>query len=460
MSKPPIILAIIAGLFFGFHVQAVNFTDGTLVKGSGPEVYVLEHGLKRWIANPNVFSQLYYRWNRIIRVSDDALAGFPPGNKLDNAGSFPDGALLKSNKNPKVYVSDQGKLRWVPDPDIFISNNFFWENILIVNDAAINNRGKGTDVKYEEFIILPVTIITEKPPAEINFTRITFRYSGANPSGPVSDLSWETYLDGYDTRWQGTSQYTRTIDLPTVNRSYKFYVRSKNKQGKIDSHPPSYSFKTAGFSPLTGKLKITGLKNKGTAKLDEYIKISNNSNDNIAITGLFIENKAGVRLKIPTGSEVYHPADGYAGNIILGKGKSATIFTGPSPVVRSFRLNKCTGYLNSYNFFQKVPEECPRSLDQSIAGFSKDCRDYITSLKTCGAPDINAFKIKYDNSCRAYLSENLNYTGCFNNYRYDPDFLKNDWYVFFERTTELWDDQHDEAKLSDQSGNKIDTHTY
>jgi hypothetical protein len=468
MPKYLIVLIITLGLFFGFQSHAMTFSDGMLIKGSGPEVYVLEHGLKRWITTPKVFSGLFYSWDKIIRLSDSDLANFPPGNKLDSSGSFPDGALLKSAKNPKVYISDQGKLRWIPNPDIFNSNNFSWENIIIAPDNTIKNKGKGADAQNGEFLLLPTVFITEKPPVEIdaansivnNTVKVTFRYSGANPTGPISELSWETFLEGYDTRWQQTSQYTRAINLPGNSKAYKFYARSRNKSGKFSAHPASYSFKLVNFSLFYKKIKINSIKKSGTAELDEYIKISNSSQDSINITGFIIENKAGEIKRIPKGSEIFNPTQDYAGDIILGKGNSAIIFTGSSPIAKNFRLNKCAGYLNYYNFFLKIPEECPKPLDQDITGFSQDCRNYIKNVKTCGAADIDYSKIRYDNNCRSYITANLNYSGCLSNYRHYPDFLKNDWYVFLDWSRDFWDNQHDEAKLFDKDGNSVDTYSY
>ncbi len=36
-----------------------------LIKGSGPEVYVLENNIKHWIPSPEVFESFRYKWSNI-----------------------------------------------------------------------------------------------------------------------------------------------------------------------------------------------------------------------------------------------------------------------------------------------------------------------------------------------------------------------------------------------------------
>ncbi len=422
---------------------------------------MIEHGLKRWIPNPEIFQKLSYDWKKILFVGNSALSGIPPGDKLENGDNYPDGALIRAAKRKEIYVVDQGKRRWIPNPDIFYSNNFSPRNIVIVSEEKLKSIERGTDVKNGEFILLPSTFISEKPLAEINFTKVVFRYSGTNPTGPVSELNWETFLEGYDDRWQRTSEYSRVFDLPAINKSYTFYVRSRNKDGKVASRPASFSFKVIGFSFFNKKLKTDGIKSGGSFNLDEYIKIANISNEKINITGMIVKNKADEIAIVPKGTKILYVGErDDETDIILEPGKSAFIFTGSAPVGKSFLLNKCTGYLNIYNFLVRPPQECPRPAEQEIASFSRDCRDYIKGLGTCEIPNTAAPKIAFEKECTDFLAGNLNYVGCLKRYRSDPDFLKNDWYIYLNRTNEFWDDRHDEAKLLDKENNLIDSYSY
>lgn len=332
MLKRSILILAVIGLLFGFKSQAYsNFSDGALVKGNGPEVYVLEHGLKRWIPSTLIFKNLFYDWGRIKIVPDDVLNGFPLGNKMST--SFSDGVLLKSDKSPKVYLYDNGKLRWVPDPYIFNSNNLSWENISVIPDKKIKAIKFGADIKNGEFLFLPSTFFTVKPPVETDVKKVTFSYSGTNPTGSVSELTWETFLDGYDTAWKGASSaFTRTIDLPAVNKAYTFYVRSKNKDGKIDASPAFYTFNIIDYSSSYKQLKISGITRKAAIELNESIKITNNSKVNIDVTGLAVKNQKNDKIYLPQAVEVLNLGAGdSAKNLILEPGKSVTVFSARSP---------------------------------------------------------------------------------------------------------------------------------
>lgn len=462
MSKRLIVIVAVISLLLGAQCQAYStFSDGALIKGNGPEVYVLEHGIKRWISSPAIFKNLFYDWGKIKLVTEEVLNGFPVGAKMGSA--FSDGALLKSDKNPKVYLYDNDKLRWISDPYIFNSNNFSWGDIAIIPDSKIKTLKAGLDVKNSEFIYLPTTFFISKPPQKTDIKKVVFSYSGTNPTGPVSELTWETFLDGYDSAWQKSlSTYIRTIDLPAVNKKYTFYARSRNKDGKVDSQPVSYAFEIINFSPFYDQLKISGLTRKAVPALNENIKITNNSKVNIDITGLIIKNQRNETINIPQAVEILYMQSGdLSKNLILEPGKSVSIFSGISSVGKNFRLNKCTGYFNNYyNFSPKLPEECPKPIDQDIAGLSSNCRNYIKSLKSCAPPNTSDLKVTYDSQCTNYLIGTFNYSNCVANYQVFPDFLRNDWYVYLNRSLEFWNDLHDEAKLLDKSGYIITSYSY
>lgn len=60
----------------------VILRDGVLVKGSGPDVYVISNGLRRHITSESVFATIGYKWNSIIVISDDLLTMHPVGDPI------------------------------------------------------------------------------------------------------------------------------------------------------------------------------------------------------------------------------------------------------------------------------------------------------------------------------------------------------------------------------------------
>lgn len=457
-----VILAVI-GLFFSLKSQAYfDLPTGTLIKGSGPEVYVLEYGTKRWIPNPAVFSYFRYDWNNIIQVSDEDLKSFPKGGNMGDV--LANGTLAKTDKNPDVYMYDAPQFRRVPNPDVFNSNNFVWRNIIIVpNEWMVRWVAiAGPDVKSGEFLLTPTTFIIAKPSAEINISEATFVYSGTNPTGPISELTWETYLDGFDLFWVPMStNYTRVIDLPEINKTYTFFVRSRNKDGRIDPRPASYSFKVVGYSSFFSSdinLKISNYRINSSTAADGFLTINNNSSKSVNVTGMIIENKFKETFLIPQGVQyLFMGGADHLSDIVLEPNKRITLFSGGSPIGKNFLLNKCTGYLNYYyNFSPRLPEECPKPISQDIVSLSGNCRDYINAIPGCSPPNTADLKVTYDGQCTSYLLNTFNYSNCAINYRTYPDFLKNDWYIYINRGSGFMGNSKDEIKLIDRDGGLID----
>lgn len=61
--------------------QLIN--DGILVKGSGPDVYIVSHAIVRPIASARAFEKLGYDWKNIVTVADKVLALHVRGDAVD-----------------------------------------------------------------------------------------------------------------------------------------------------------------------------------------------------------------------------------------------------------------------------------------------------------------------------------------------------------------------------------------
>ena len=56
--------------------------DGSLIKGSGCKIYLVENKSKKWITSAEVFIALGYDWNNIISVSDEELGLYFDGEDI------------------------------------------------------------------------------------------------------------------------------------------------------------------------------------------------------------------------------------------------------------------------------------------------------------------------------------------------------------------------------------------
>jgi hypothetical protein len=59
--------------------QSSSFPDGTLVKGSGPDIYLIQNGVKRLIPDMVTFNAMGFNRNNMISVDDQKLGNIPTG---------------------------------------------------------------------------------------------------------------------------------------------------------------------------------------------------------------------------------------------------------------------------------------------------------------------------------------------------------------------------------------------
>ena len=133
----------------GKNVTA-NFSakpNGTLLKGSGPKVYLIENGTKRWITDATIFIASGYDWNNIITISESELNIYSHGENIyANSNVNLNGTLLKSS-GPKVYLIKNGIKRWITSESVFINNGYNWNDIITISESELNIYPHGGNIQ-------------------------------------------------------------------------------------------------------------------------------------------------------------------------------------------------------------------------------------------------------------------------------------------------------------------------
>jgi endonuclease/exonuclease/phosphatase family metal-dependent hydrolase len=132
--------------------------EGAIIKGSAPEVYLVQRGRRRWIPNPATL-QCFGGWDVVQVIDDSELEGIPGGVPLP---SLADGMLIQGT-GPKVYLMQGCKRRWVPDPDTLATLGG-WERVVSVSERDLQNIA-------EDF---PLPSVVTGPP------KVSFRVMSAN----------------------------------------------------------------------------------------------------------------------------------------------------------------------------------------------------------------------------------------------------------------------------------------
>jgi hypothetical protein len=148
------LLLIIAGLVLVMNVPVTTYgaslaralpdsaalvlRDGVVLKGSGPEIYVLENDRLRWISSMDAFMHRGLTWGDVHVVEDAFLAKFEAGAPLH--------VLLKCAGSPHIYRLEGGEKRWIRDIDTFLAEGHVWEDVRMVDCAYLRALPDGAPI--------------------------------------------------------------------------------------------------------------------------------------------------------------------------------------------------------------------------------------------------------------------------------------------------------------------------
>lgn len=107
---------------------ASNYKKADLVKSQNdPKVYhINDQGFKKHIPSPEVFLSYNNQWQDIVVVKDIEI------------NAIPETKLIKEPNGPKVYLIDGNVKHWIPNVEVFNSNGFQWAQVTPVNQTELN----------------------------------------------------------------------------------------------------------------------------------------------------------------------------------------------------------------------------------------------------------------------------------------------------------------------------------
>jgi hypothetical protein len=112
--------------------------DGLVLKGSGPEIYILEDDKLRWISSMDAFEHLGLTWEDVHMVEDEFLAKFEKGRPIH--------VLLKCNGSPHIYRLENNQKRWIKDIDTFLAEGHVWEDVRFVSCQYLRDLPTGPSI--------------------------------------------------------------------------------------------------------------------------------------------------------------------------------------------------------------------------------------------------------------------------------------------------------------------------
>jgi len=328
----------------------------------------------------------------------------------------------------------------------------------------VQKKESETKSQREAAIIKPLlqidTAITKGPSkGEIikGNNTVTFNFKAIAPEG--EKIQFETKVEGLENEWKKTSLNERTVTFPFNAKEYKFLVRAKTKDS-VDPTPAETTFKIE-ISPYYKKVRVTKVTPPSSFNSVIRLETRLGKDEEINITGWQVKGRYGTA-SVPKGLEKYRQGKTLE-DIIIRKGDNIYISAEKSPLDKdkSFRLNRCLGYLYlSSNYSLNIPRSCPRPKKEEIKHLNPCCQEFILQNRGCEIPDYSKnLKVAYDSECISFMENYFNYMSCFNRHSNEGSFLQNTWYIFLRKDI-VTADFCDTIYLFDENGLLVDEYSY
>jgi len=133
----------------------IKYLDGSLIKGSGSAIYVIEHGVLRQISDWSTFVGLGYNMSMVYMVSDSDLnVYYTTGNNWSDSSSHATGSLIKTSSSPNIYRLEDGQRRLIKSWDLFVNSGFSMNNVMTISDFEMSSYSNGTQIIYPDGSLL------------------------------------------------------------------------------------------------------------------------------------------------------------------------------------------------------------------------------------------------------------------------------------------------------------------
>ncbi len=333
------------------------------------------------------------------------------------------------------------------------------------------SAGSAAIVKPKQPAVLINTYITFGPEeGEIieETNKVTFEFEARiSPDEIKNRVYFETKIERFDDKWISTSAKKRTVVLPPGPEEYTFLVRAKISNDVIDLTPAKRTFEI-NISPYFGKVKIANVRPQTTSR-SSLITLTTRlqKEEGVNITGWKTKSKGGSST-IPLGIEEYLYQQAAKEETVAQRGDTIYLSSARNPLGenRSFRPNKCIGYLvndrefSIWGFSIPISKSCPKPTREDISHLNPCCQEFIRKVGTCRVPNYYSDpKISFDSECVSYLDANLNYAGCFRNYSKDRNFLGKQWHIYMNGSLTV-SKGCDALYLHDKNNLLVDKYSY
>ncbi len=150
---------------------------GTLIRGSGPRIYFVEGTMRRPISSGVLFAKLKYKWTAVKQIGDRELDYYALGPYV----VWPTGTLLTAKESGKVWYIHNGFKRWIQSADVFRTLGLSWKNVQAVAQEEIDGYKEAQAVaKKSDINIRPQALASATVPPAPSGTTVVPQPTVAN----------------------------------------------------------------------------------------------------------------------------------------------------------------------------------------------------------------------------------------------------------------------------------------
>ena len=119
------------------HSEVDSVPLANLIRTLGDKkVYLIaENGYKRHVPNPSVFESYGYKWEDVLDVENAIVDAFPIN------------VLVRVDGDEKVYKLENGTKRWIKTSAAFERTGFSWYDVGLVNQAELDAHPEGASIE-------------------------------------------------------------------------------------------------------------------------------------------------------------------------------------------------------------------------------------------------------------------------------------------------------------------------
>ncbi|MFZ2621489.1 MAG: hypothetical protein WAX85_02990 [Minisyncoccia bacterium] len=259
----------------------------------------------------------------------------------------------------------------------------------------------------------------------------------------------------------GNNSFVSSEDLTPAQKQQNIQTEVVKVQTQVEDLKKQVQsqedFKTQSKYKNSVSLSI----NRSEKPSEEYItiRVASNATTSILVTGWTLKSvNGGVSVKIPKGTYLlFSGKQNVEEDIYLTGGDTLYLITGTSPNGASFKLNKCSGYLNQFQTFTPyISSNCPVPRDEDLSSIPKvvlndACLDYIETFPQCRIQE-GPLPVKWNRECTDFIINKISYAGCIETHKDDKDFYGKEWMVYLKRNNSLWKIKRENVILYDLDG--------